>query len=77
MQRLDINTLALDSSAAALGANDVGRVRLRLTEPIFPDAYRINRATGAAILIDEMTNATVRADLGESRPRTAEGDDWP
>ena len=70
--RLDINTLAVDSSAAALGPNDVGRVRLRLAEPIFPDPYRVNRATGAAILIDELTNATVGAVLV-----TAEGDDWP
>ncbi len=72
VQRLDINTLVLDPSASALGLNEVGRVRLRLAEPIFPDAYRINRATGAAILIDETTNATVGAVLV-----TAEGDGWP
>ncbi len=72
VQRLDITTLTPAPSASALGMNDVGRVRLRLAEPIFPDAYRINRATGAAILIDEMTNATAGAVLV-----TAEGDDWP
>lgn len=71
-RRLDINAHALDPSAAALGPNDVGRVRPRLPEPIFPDAYRVNRATGAAILIDEGTNATVGAVLV-----TADGDDLP
>jgi bifunctional enzyme CysN/CysC len=59
--RLDINTLAGDTDATELAANDVGRIRLTLAEPIFPDRYRSNRATGSAILIDEATNATVGA----------------
>jgi bifunctional enzyme CysN/CysC len=61
--RLDINTLEGDIGAAALAANDVGRIRLTLAEPIFADSYRSNRATGSAILIDETTNATVGAVL--------------
>jgi bifunctional enzyme CysN/CysC len=61
--RLDINTLEGDTDATELEVNDVGRIRLTLAEPIFPDRYRSNRATGSAILIDEATNATVGAVL--------------
>jgi sulfate adenylyltransferase subunit 1 len=68
--RLDINTLEAHSNATELAANDVGRIRLTLAEPIFPDRYRSNRATGSAILIDEATNATVGAVLVQG-----EGDD--
>jgi bifunctional enzyme CysN/CysC len=70
--RLDINTLERDTDAAQLAANDVGRIRLTLAEPIFADRYRSNRATGSAILIDETTNATVGAVLVQG-----DGEDWP
>jgi bifunctional enzyme CysN/CysC len=63
VDRLDVNSLEHDSAAVTLGPNEVGRVRLRLAEPIFADSYRLNRATGSAILIDEATNATVAAVL--------------
>jgi len=59
--RIDVNTLHRDESAVQLGLNEVGRVRLRLTQPIFCDPYARNRATGGLILIDEATNATVGA----------------
>jgi bifunctional enzyme CysN/CysC len=59
--RIDVNTLHRDESAVQLGLNEVGRVRLRLTQPIFCDPYARNRTTGGLILIDESTNATVGA----------------
>jgi bifunctional enzyme CysN/CysC len=59
--RIDVNTLHRDESATQLGLNEVGRVRLRLTQPIFCDPYARNRTTGGLILIDEGTNATVGA----------------
>jgi bifunctional enzyme CysN/CysC len=59
--RIDVNTLHRDESAAQLTLNEVGRVRLRLTQPIFCDPYSRNRATGGLILIDEATNSTVGA----------------
>jgi bifunctional enzyme CysN/CysC len=59
--RIDVNTLHRDESAAQLGLNEIGRVRLRLTQPIFCDPYARNRATGGLILIDETTNATIGA----------------
>jgi bifunctional enzyme CysN/CysC len=59
--RLDVNTLHRDESATQLGLNEIGRIRLRLTQPIFCDPYTRNRTTGGLILIDEATNATVGA----------------
>jgi sulfate adenylyltransferase subunit 1 (EFTu-like GTPase family) len=59
--RIDVNTLHRDESATQLSLNEVGRVRLRLTPPIFCDPYARNRTTGGLILIDESTNATVGA----------------
>ncbi|HEV8281933.1 MAG TPA: sulfate adenylyltransferase, partial [Candidatus Limnocylindrales bacterium] len=64
--RLDVATLDRDETAIELGPNDIGRVRLRLSQPVFADTYAANRATGSAILIDEATNATVGAVLVES-----------
>jgi sulfate adenylyltransferase large subunit len=57
--RIDVNTLHRDESATQLGLNEIGRIRLRLTQPVFADAYSRNRLTGGLILIDEATNATV------------------
>ena len=59
--RIDINTLHRDETATALALNEIGRIRLRLTQPIFADPYTRNRATGGIILIDEATNATIGA----------------
>jgi bifunctional enzyme CysN/CysC len=59
--RIDVNTLHRDESAGQLGLNEVGRVSLRLTQPIFCDPYTRNRLTGGLILIDEGTNATAGA----------------
>jgi sulfate adenylyltransferase large subunit len=59
--RLDVNTLHRDDAATSLGLNEIGRVRLRLTQPIFCDPYSRNRSTGGLILIDEATNTTVGA----------------
>ncbi|MFD2090028.1 sulfate adenylyltransferase subunit 1 [Blastococcus deserti] len=61
--RLDVNTLHRDPEAGQLGLNDIGRVRLRATQPLFVDDYTRNRATGRFILIDEATNATVGAGM--------------
>jgi sulfate adenylyltransferase subunit 1 len=60
--RIDINTLN-PRSADTLRVNDIGRIRLRLQQPIAFDAYRDNRTTGSFILIDETTNDTVAGGL--------------
>jgi bifunctional enzyme CysN/CysC len=59
--RMDVNTLHRDESVGQLGMNEIGRVRFRLTQPLFADPYARNRTTGGFILIDEATGATVGA----------------
>jgi bifunctional enzyme CysN/CysC len=61
--RLDVNTLHRDESAEGLGLNEIGRVQLRTTVPLFFDEYRRNRTTGSFILVDEATNNTVAAGM--------------
>ncbi len=61
--RLDVNSLSRDEAAGRLGMNDLGRVRLRTTVPLFFDPYRRNRTTGSFILIDEASNNTVGAGM--------------
>ncbi|WP_327089325.1 sulfate adenylyltransferase subunit CysN [Nonomuraea sp. NBC_01738] len=61
--RLDVNTLHRDEGATSLGLNEIGRVSLRVTQPLFVDDYARNRQTGGFILIDESTNATVGAGM--------------
>lgn len=58
--RIDVNTLR-SSPSPQLNLNEIGRCRLSLNEPICFDPYKSNRATGAVILIDRLTNATVAA----------------
>jgi bifunctional enzyme CysN/CysC len=67
--RLDVNTLHRDEGADALRLNEIGRVSLRTTVPLFYDEYRRNRMTGSFILLDEGSNATVAGGmiLGPSR----------
>lgn len=61
--RLDVNTLHRENEITALALNEIGRVSLRTTVPLFFDDYRRNRETGSFILIDEATNATVGAGM--------------
>lgn len=59
--KMNINALTRNTEDLEIGLNDIGRISLRTTEPLFYDAYHKNRATGSLILIDEVTNVTVGA----------------
>ena len=61
--KLNINTLHRDQEDLKIGMNDIGRISIRTTKPLFFDSYRKNRITGSIILIDEGTNATVAAGM--------------
>jgi bifunctional enzyme CysN/CysC len=61
--RLDVNTLHRDEEAEQLDLNEIGRISLRTTQPLFFDEYRRNRETGSFILVDEATNNTVAAGM--------------
>ncbi len=60
--RIDVDTLHREP-AQTLALNEIGRVRLTTTQPIFFDSYQTNRATGNFILIDPYTNNTVAAGM--------------
>jgi len=61
--RIDVNTLHREENPESLTLNEIGRVSLRSTQPLFFDEYRRNRNTGSFILLDESTNATVAAGI--------------
>jgi sulfate adenylyltransferase subunit 1 len=61
--KLNINTLQRIESVPELELNDIARVSIRTTVPLFFDPYRKNRNTGSIILIDETTNETVAAGM--------------
>jgi sulfate adenylyltransferase subunit 1 len=59
---LNINTLEHEP-ADALKMNDIGRITIKVQQPVVWDAYQRNRATGSFIIIDELTNNTVAAGM--------------
>ncbi len=61
--RIDVNTLHRDEDATELALNEIGRVQLRVTQPLFVDPYVQNRQTGSFILVDEATNKSVAAGM--------------
>ena len=61
--QFDISNLHRIESANELSLNEIGRVTLRTTAPLFFDEYRRNRETGSFILVDEGTNRTVAAGI--------------
>jgi sulfate adenylyltransferase subunit 1 len=68
--RVDINTFQ-HVPASELQMNDIARVNIETSLPLFFDPYRKNRTTGSFILIDPITNATVAGGMivGRARPR--------
>ncbi|HMT27715.1 MAG TPA: sulfate adenylyltransferase, partial [Bacteroidia bacterium] len=61
--KVDINSLHRLENDKQIGMNDIARIQIRTTAPIFYDSYRKNRITGSIILIDEGTNETVGAGM--------------
>jgi sulfate adenylyltransferase subunit 1 len=59
--KVDINTLHRIEDIDSLEMNDIGRITLRTSKPLFYDAYKRNRQTGSLIIIDEQTNETIGA----------------
>ncbi|BET67658.1 GTP-binding protein [Opitutales bacterium ASA1] len=61
--KVDINTLHKLEGDVTVGMNDIARIQIRTTAPVFHDPYRRNRSTGSVILVDEFTNNTVAAGM--------------
>ena len=61
--KIDVNSLHRIENEKEINLNDIARVTIRSTKPLFVDSYRRNRNTGSVILIDEATNETVAAGM--------------
>ncbi|MER2605224.1 MAG: sulfate adenylyltransferase subunit CysN [Siculibacillus sp.] len=73
--KIDVNSFA-ELAADTLALNEVARVHVALAEAIAFDAYADNRETGAFVLIDRLTNATVAAGMIEHGLRRATNVHW-
>ena len=60
--KVDINSLE-KVEAAELRMNEIGAVIVETHKPLYFDPYQQNRATGAFILIDPITNETLGAGM--------------
>jgi sulfate adenylyltransferase subunit 1 len=63
LYKVDVNTLHRIQDVNTLALNEIGRVKIRTTVPLFYDEYRRNRNTGSLVLVDEGTNTTVGAGM--------------
>jgi sulfate adenylyltransferase subunit 1 len=61
--KVDINSLHRMEEEKNIQMNDIARIKIRTTQPLFYDRYSRNRITGSIILIDEATNETVGAGM--------------
>ena len=63
LYRLDISNLHRETDIRDLKFNEIGRVTLHTTSPLFFDDYHQNRTTGSFILIDEASGQTAAAGM--------------
>ena len=61
--KVNINDLHRIEDDKEINMNDIARVSIRTTKPLYYDRYTRNRTTGSLILIDESTNETVGAGM--------------
>lgn len=61
--KVDINTLHRIEGIEKVEMNDIARISIRTSKPLFYDAYKRNRQTGSLIIIDEQTNETIGAGM--------------
>ncbi|MAO64239.1 MAG: bifunctional sulfate adenylyltransferase subunit 1/adenylylsulfate kinase [Balneola sp.] len=59
LYRMNVDSLNREEDATKLELNEIGRVRLKTSQPLFFDAYQINKKTGSFVIIDPTTNVTV------------------
>jgi bifunctional enzyme CysN/CysC len=73
--KVNVNTLE-HLAAKKLALNEIGVCNVATDQPIVFDAYTENRHTGAFILIDRLTNATVGAGLIHFALRRSQNIHW-
>lgn len=72
LYKIDVNTLHREREVETFALNDIGRVELRITSPIFFDPFKTNHGTGSFILIDFLSNNTVAAGMIRGSVRTVD-----
>ncbi|MEX0935957.1 MAG: sulfate adenylyltransferase subunit CysN [Gemmatimonadota bacterium] len=60
--RVDVDTLHREK-ANLLELNEIGRVEITTSRPLFFDSYRVNMATGSFVLVDPHSNVTIAAGM--------------
>jgi sulfate adenylyltransferase subunit 1 len=63
LERFNEQELTADPSPATLELNEIGRIHVRVAEPIVADNYAVNRHTGSFLLIDPSGGNTLAAGL--------------
>lgn len=61
--KVNVNTLHKIEGEPEISLNEIGRICLRVSAPLFHDSYKNNRSTGSFILVDPNTNVTVGAGM--------------
>ena len=61
--KVNINTLEEYDEDTNIGLNEIAKITIKTTRPLFYDSYKRNRETGSLILIDEATNNVVGAGM--------------
>lgn len=60
--RMNVDSLSRED-ADRLELNEIGRVKLTVSQPLYIDAYQVNQKTGSFIIIDPASNVTVGAGM--------------
>jgi bifunctional enzyme CysN/CysC len=60
--RVNVNTLEHEP-ATDLMLNEIGRIRLRISQPLIVDPFVRNRTTGSFVLVDEASGDTAAAGM--------------
>jgi sulfate adenylyltransferase subunit 1 len=61
--KVDINSLHRIEGVDAIAMNEIAKISIRTSKPIFYDVYKKNRQTGSIIIIDAQTNDTIGAGM--------------
>ena len=59
--KLDINTLHRAEGNLEISLNDIGRIKIRASKPLFIDKFKRNKQTGSLIIVCESSNETLGA----------------
>ncbi|HMB98675.1 MAG TPA: sulfate adenylyltransferase subunit CysN [Balneolaceae bacterium] len=70
--RMNVDTLHRED-ASELNLNEIGRVKLKTSKPLFFDPYQINQKTGSFIIIDPSSNVTVGAGMIRAKSTISNG----